>query len=848
MAAIDNLYEVLKSNVDQELNTEEIARKVGLSRSVVSGYLAQLYKKNLVTKTTGRPVYWKALKPRTPFSDLIGYDDSLKLNIEKAMQSIVYPPNGFPVIITGPSGVGKSFLAKKIYEEAVFLGKIDKDSPFVTLNTADYANNTDLLSSVLFGYKKGAFTGAEKDMPGLLDKANNGYLFLDEVHRLSKTNQEKLFSVFDNGTFYPLGEVNKPHHVNIRLIFATTEDISNYLLKTFLRRIPMRIELSSYKERPLYERIRIVLHCLQTEAQKSNVTYLISPNKISEIANQDYPGNIGQVANNIKMLCSKGFTENEDKKEIPLEKDLSIEKAIKVDKNFGINNFNIISASVFDELEHAQDKLIEALKQGKTIDDCQLIDFNYLRKIKNFSDSAVNKVVVPHLKNTINKTLKETYGVNLSLNENIIFQLSFAFSLGKFQTKLFKNTDKFLRLIKHKYPRSFYLYTKFLEKITPKPTDSDYLWFFIMFANVAKKIEEVEYSCILLAHGTSTANSIQKVVNNLVNNYIFEAFDMPIDASVNDINKKVKEYLEKQNAHDKGILLIFDMGSLNQMFTKIKKSSNKQLLVINNLTTSIALDIAMRVERKEQFNEIAEKAEKYGRYMGIQYYEGLSNKRNIIVSCLSGVGLSSAIKKIIQTTLSTNRQIITMNYRKLRTIVDNNNESFFKNTDLIVTTTDFKTKLSLPIINIYNVLDKVGFNQLKSDLLEMGEDSKNIDNLMEKLLEFLTIEGIKGRLQFLNPNIVINEVQSVVQKYQDYYNVGFSGKLKLNLYMHLSLMIERVLLDQGQGQRTDFKINDKQREFYSVSKTIFKPIEMKYNIDITEFEISLLYELLADFI
>lgn len=401
MAAIDNLYEVLKSNVDQELNTEEIARKVGLSRSVVSGYLAQLYKKNLVTKTTGRPVYWKALKPRTPFSDLIGYDDSLKLNIEKAMQSIVYPPNGFPVIITGPSGVGKSFLAKKIYEEAVFLGKIDKDSPFVTLNTADYANNTDLLSSVLFGYKKGAFTGAEKDMPGLLDKANNGYLFLDEVHRLSKTNQEKLFSVFDNGTFYPLGEVNKPHHVNIRLIFATTEDISNYLLKTFLRRIPMRIELSSYKERPLYERIRIVLHCLQTEAQKSNVTYLISPNKISEIANQDYPGNIGQVANNIKMLCSKGFTENEDKKEIPLEKDLSIEKAIKVDKNFGINNFNIISASVFDELEHAQDKLIEALKQGKTIDDCQLIDFNYLRKIKDFSDSAVNKVLVPHLKNNI---------------------------------------------------------------------------------------------------------------------------------------------------------------------------------------------------------------------------------------------------------------------------------------------------------------------------------------------------------------------------------------------------------------------------------------------------------------
>lgn len=57
-------------------------------------------------------------------------------------------------MITGRSGVGKSYLAKKIYEEAKALGVIDKNAPFVTLNTADYANNTELLSSVLFGYKK----------------------------------------------------------------------------------------------------------------------------------------------------------------------------------------------------------------------------------------------------------------------------------------------------------------------------------------------------------------------------------------------------------------------------------------------------------------------------------------------------------------------------------------------------------------------------------------------------------------------------------------------------------------------------------------------------------------------
>ena len=99
-------------------------------------------------------------------------------------------------------------MAEYIYQYAKFIGTIPEDAPFVVLNCADYANNKELLSSVLFGYKKGAFTGANKDTKGLIEEADKGYLFLDEVHRLSPEGQEKLFRYMDKGIISRMGALS----------------------------------------------------------------------------------------------------------------------------------------------------------------------------------------------------------------------------------------------------------------------------------------------------------------------------------------------------------------------------------------------------------------------------------------------------------------------------------------------------------------------------------------------------------------------------------------------------------------------------------------------------------------
>lgn len=223
----DWILKLLKENKNRE-TAEEIAAQLDIQRNTASGILNDLVREGLVQKEKTRPVMFSYIEPEEelpddPFTTFIGADQSLKDAVEKCKLSAGYPNRGMPILLFGSSGVGKSLLAEYIYKYAKFIGMIPEDAPFVVLNCADYANNKELLSSVLFGYKKGAFTGANKDTKGLIEEADNGYLFLDEVHRLSPEGQEKLFRYMDKGIISRMGDSGQNCELNVRLIFATTE-------------------------------------------------------------------------------------------------------------------------------------------------------------------------------------------------------------------------------------------------------------------------------------------------------------------------------------------------------------------------------------------------------------------------------------------------------------------------------------------------------------------------------------------------------------------------------------------------------------------------------------------------
>lgn len=240
--------------------------------------------KSVYTPEEIRDLFFKKEQEADSFSIMIGYDGSQSLQIKQAQSAILYPPKGLHTLITGESGTGKTLFAHTMYDYGRKIkGMSEKEYPFVEFNCADYYHNPQLLLSQLFGHIRGAFTGADQETEGLVEKANHGILFLDEIHRLPPEGQELLFYLMDTGQYRKMGEANTIRKADILIIGATTENPKDVLLKTFKRRIPLTINLPPLRERPLQEKLKIMEHLFSKEAILTQRTYIIDADIVKAI-------------------------------------------------------------------------------------------------------------------------------------------------------------------------------------------------------------------------------------------------------------------------------------------------------------------------------------------------------------------------------------------------------------------------------------------------------------------------------------------------------------------------------------------------------------------------------------
>ena len=203
-----------------------------------------------------------------------------------------------PVLILGESGVGKDVLAGFIHRQSDCA-----NGPFVKVNCA--ALPDELLESELFGYDRGAFTGAASSKPGKFDLAHNGTLFLDEIGEMSPHLQAKLLHVLQDGEFSRLG-ARWPTKVNVRVLAATNRKLQEAVLKgDFRNDLYFRLNVINVEIPPLRERRGDILPLCQYFLERYRERYGSSiktlPQDLLEACVwYDWPGNIRQLENTVK--------------------------------------------------------------------------------------------------------------------------------------------------------------------------------------------------------------------------------------------------------------------------------------------------------------------------------------------------------------------------------------------------------------------------------------------------------------------------------------------------------------------------------------------------------------------
>ena len=761
---------------ERNLTLEINKRGFNLSRYSVARLIKELDLKNTEMAQEDFPDEQK--KPREeaindditkkiadPFTTLIGWNKSLHVKVEQAKAAVLYPPKGLHTLIVGETGVGKSIMAECMYKFALETKDLGTAKfPFIVFNCADYAENPQLLLAQLFGYKKGAFTGADTDRAGLVAKANGGILFLDEVHRLPPDGQEILFQLIDKGKYRRMGETDVVHDAQVMIIAATTEDIEKSLLGTFRRRIPMIIELPPLNMRPVEERLEIIKVFFQKEAERINKKIMVSYNALRTLLIYECVGNIGQLRSDIQVACARGFLSYVAKG--------SLDEAIMVEfEALPLHATKDFIYTQWDRVEVEQivpTELIftpgfinpeQALKEHAYIfpDDIYKNIEEQYQELQNhgLSDEVINRIIGDDLETKVKKLISQVKKnkdkflgrdfktiIRPEVVELVEEMVKKAQSfLGEFDDTLFyclathlnatverlrsgKNViNPHLESVKRNYSKEYKIALEmgsFANFYLGLDLPEDEIGFIAMYLKTLtnKKMDSQNIIGIVVVTHGHVAEGMAGVANRLLGVNHVQAVEMSLDQKPESAFKEVSDTVIKAN-RGKGVLLLVDMGSLASFGDYITKKTGIVTKTVTRVDTLMVIDAVRKVLLPEaDLNEVARSLSK-GKSSKSHFNKEITpftfENPAIISLCLTGEGTAKQIDNLIKKEIhkiNPNIKIVTLGVIDDRDIIEQINKIRRKMNILAIVGTVNPEHPEIPFVSSADVVKGVGLSKL----------------------------------------------------------------------------------------------------------------------------------------
>ena len=850
LEALGMLYEEKKHGI----TAEEIAYRLKSDRSNISRDLNQLYKEKRCYKEKTRPVRFfpcarkvpqQAAAPKeTP--KIVDMDKFLKKNpslfhqIEQGKAAILYPGDGMHMLLLGETGVGKSLFADLLHKYGIQSGKLAESSPFIQFNCADYAHNPQLLMSQLFGHTKGAYTGAETNKTGLLEKANGGILFLDEIHRLPIEGQEMLFTYIDRGVFRPLGESEKDHHANVLIIGATTEK-KDTLLKTFIRRLPIIIDLPSLRERSIEERHQLFDAFVQQEVDQLGVPMYFSKNALKAFLHYKCELNIGQFKADIRIAFAKSYA-----------RFLAVkENYLKVSSN---DLPDYIRAGLLSNADHRQmwskyegtnRQAIQYLPSDNTVPEVSSAPSEstiYREMNTRYRELEQKKISADEIQKAMEHDLKTYFKLTgekeqrFCNKENLIALVpdNIIKELEKILRHVTIKTDKVMsdkvfqmmaihiyNIVKRsqqdhvlkndmheaiidKYPEMYGVAKEcmaILEADLGVRIPEEEASYFIMFLthdemDAIERLAKVQV--IVIAHGSGIASALCDTANQLLNHEGAIGINARLDEEPRQVFERLVRYIKNHQIMD-DILLLVDMGSLTTFAGELEKLFPLKAESIPLVSTMHVLEASRKAMIGCSLREVYVETLKVNDYMAIyQDRKALEQVQKpkvrpqatdsfhfrplaIISICLTGEGTAVTIRDIIRKEISFDEKEITIVPINLvgKESIYARLQELTKEYEIICVISTFAIKTEYPTFELYTVMNRAGLQRIQ-DCID----------------EIYTYRSIKETILKYYDMPEIEELLSSIYRFNDEVNEMMSPSLfvsdKIGLSFHIIGMLRKI--------------------------------------------------------
>jgi transcriptional regulator with AAA-type ATPase domain/transcriptional regulatory protein LevR len=869
----DELYGVLAQEVADALKIWRNDVAVELNRLVAEGKLCRSGKKNVrfylpgkVLDAEGQKSGLSAPHKRVShsFSKLVGVNGSLKYQIRVAKAAVSYPTQGLNMLITGPTGTGKSRFARAVWEYAKEAGAFNSMSgeiPFVVFNCAEYADNPQLLLSNLFGYKKGAFTGAVDDKTGLVEEAKGGILLLDEIHCLSSTSQELFFTLLDSGIYRPIGE-NTRRESHFMLIGATTKCVTDTLLDTFLRRMPVLIQMPCLAERPHNERMEFIEYFYAQEAARINRAFRIKKEVLNTLMAYTIHADLGSLKNVIQISCAKGYLKNtslgESKnKEIQISfSDLSFQ-AFTHDWLSEYSSYSdteflddlLIPAEHFVDMEvkipamvdiydFVEKKLDLGLQEGLSAESLQQMiarevdnyyeDLNKMFREQGTDTGLLNSIIPPGIIR-ISAEFLSMASTELSMTYSATAPLLLAMHISQYIDRIRSEQPvfppDFRKMVKGYFREMAFLRKKrqwLMDALKVKISDDELDFLTIFLQQVANKQKSPGIWITLVSCNESTASSMGRFASSI---YHINHVHWIDNKFANDIMGNMFQLIcdNIKAFHGEGGNLIFtDSKVLSGLEQELYKSTGVKCRVIPLLEQHMIMDacritLAADHDLDEIFRRIVLSYHAVmtdffnrtgvGNIQTVQDTKDPPGEQVVITVCVTGVGSARSIKEILERKLFyiPNLRIISMS-----SLEDINRKSmeYGKALKLIVGTVNpyIPDITFLPADRVFtangiycisSILDEWNFYTVDFD-----KDKPEGDELDHILSESFNL---------IAPSVYRTTAIACISKMRETLESGFYKKkmpeeIRGRLFMHAASMLERITTGQALEMEDEHEI------------------------------------------